>query len=157
MAISQLEAIYPLGVGIPPDHLSGGYAARVEWERTKKGDYPAEWQTVAWLCKVIAGWKCERCGHPHSGTMLDGFGLTVHHLDKNKRNLQHWNLASLCQRCHLRIESRVQFYQDWPFEHSGWMAIHVAGYNEWAAANGQQPLSLVGVAERDYTHEWPIA
>ncbi|GAH88897.1 unnamed protein product, partial [marine sediment metagenome] len=28
--------------------------------------------------------------------------LTVHHLDGNKANCEDWNLAALCQRCHLR-------------------------------------------------------
>jgi hypothetical protein len=80
--------------------------------------------------------------------------LTVHHLDEVKSNLQSWNLAALCQRCHLRIQARVKFYQLWPFAHSPWMARHVAEYNEWARANGQHEMPLIGVVERDYTHEW---
>jgi len=86
--------------------------------------------------------------------MLDGFGLTVHHLDKNKANLQHWNLAALCQRCHLKIEHRVNFYQVWAFEHSRWMAIHVADYNEWARPRDLPLLPLEGVVDRDYSQEW---
>lgn len=31
--------------------------------------------------------------------------LTVHHLDGNKGNGAKWNLASLCQICHLFIQS----------------------------------------------------
>lgn len=161
-----------------PDHLAGGYAARVERERTARGDYPPEWPATAWLIKVINKWRCERCRRPHSGTMADGFGLTVHHLDKVKWNLEHWNLAALCQRCHLHIEHHVEFYRDWPFAHSPWMAVHVADYNEWAcrrpcaacqakperrdacgtcAGSGHLPLlSLIGVEERDYTDSWPV-
>jgi hypothetical protein len=35
------------------------------------------------------------------------------------------------------------------------MARHVEDYNEWAPRNGRPVLSLVGVAERDYSREWP--
>jgi hypothetical protein len=177
----RLVRTWPIEV---PDHRAGGYAARVERERTARGDYPPEWPAVAWLVKVISGWRCERCRRPHSGTMADGFGLTVHHLDKRKWNLEHWNLAALCQRCHLHIESHVEFCRDWLFPHSPWMAVHVADYNEWArrqpcptcraaagterevtqaaagcgscAGAGHVPLlSLVGVEERDYSGSWP--
>jgi hypothetical protein len=176
----RLVRTWPIEV---PERLAGGYAARVERERTARGDYPPEWPAVAWLVKVISGWRCERCRRPHSGTMADGFGLTVHHLDKVKWNLEHWNLAALCQRCHLHIEHHVEFYRDWPFAHSAWMAVHVADYNEWArrqpcptcrrgaevdpglaaadcgtcAGAGHLPLlSLVGVENRDYSGSWPV-
>ena len=151
LSVSEQVLVWPVLV---PAHIPGGLAATIERERTKKGDYPPEWPAVAWLVKTIAGWKCERCGHPHSGTMADGWGLTVHHLDKVKWNLQHWNLAALCQRCHLKIEHRVNFFQVWAFEHSPWMARHVADYNEYALPRGLPLLPLVGVAERDYTNEW---
>jgi hypothetical protein len=177
--VVPLTRAWPIEV---PERLAGGYAARVERERTARGDYPPEWPAVAWLVKVISGWRCERCRRPHSGTMADGFGLTVHHLDRRKWNLEHWNLAALCQRCHLHIEHHVEFYRDWPFAHSLWMAVHVADYNEWArrqpcpvcrpgsesglgsaaagcgtcAGTGHLPLlSLVGVEERDYSGSWP--
>lgn len=155
MSVSELIFVWPVQA---PTRIPGGLAATIEKERAAKGDYPPEWPAVAWLVKTIAGWKCERCGHPHSGTMADGFGLTVHHLDKNKWNLEHWNLAALCQRCHLKIEHRVNFYQVWMFEHSRWMAIHVADYNEWVL---RQPtprpplLPLYGIIDRDYSQEWP--
>jgi hypothetical protein len=135
-----------------PDRIRGGMAATIEAERTRAGDYPEEWPAVAWLVKTIACWCCERCGHPH--TPAPPWVLTVHHLDGKKSNLEHWNLAALCQRCHLRIQHRVIFLQDWPFEHSPWMARHVLDYNEWAARNRRPELSMAGVAERDYSREW---
>ena len=134
-----------------PTRIPGGMAATIE--RTRNG-YPPEWPGVAWLIKTIAQWHCERCGHVH--TPAPPWVLTVHHLDGDKANLQHWNLAALCQRCHLRIQNRVSFYQDWPFDHSPWMARHVEDYNEWAAINARPPLSLVGVNHaRSYENEWP--
>lgn len=58
--------------------------------------------------------------------------LTVHHLDGDKRNCRWWNLAALCQRCHLRIQGRVRMERVWPWEHSEWFKPYVAGYYAWA-------------------------
>lgn len=54
--------------------------------------------------------------------------LTVHHLDGDKANLAWWNLAALCQVCHLSIQGRVQMGQEFMFEHSVWFKPYVAGY-----------------------------
>lgn len=54
--------------------------------------------------------------------------LTVHHLDMNKANCRWWNLAALCQRCHLQIQGKVQMARVWPWEHSTWFQPYVAGY-----------------------------
>jgi hypothetical protein len=54
--------------------------------------------------------------------------LTVHHLDGNKANCRWWNLAALCQRCHLTIQGKVQMARVWPWEHSDWFKPYVAGY-----------------------------
>lgn len=54
--------------------------------------------------------------------------LTVHHFDGNKANDAWWNTLSLCQRCHLEVQGKVD--PDVPFflEHSGWLKPFVAGY-----------------------------
>ena len=54
--------------------------------------------------------------------------LTVHHLTGEKRDLRWWNLAALCQRCHLEIQGRVRMEQIYPLEHSGWFKPYAAGY-----------------------------
>lgn len=54
--------------------------------------------------------------------------LTVHHLDGDKANCRWFNLAPLCQRCHLTIQGRVQMARVWPWEHSDWFKPYVAGY-----------------------------
>jgi hypothetical protein len=54
--------------------------------------------------------------------------LTVHHLDGNKANCRWWNLASLCQRCHLQIQGKVLMGRVYPWEHSDWFKPYVAGY-----------------------------
>lgn len=57
--------------------------------------------------------------------------LTVHHLDGNKANCRWWNLAALCQRCHLQIQGKVKMERVWPWEHSEWFQPYVAGYYAW--------------------------
>lgn len=54
--------------------------------------------------------------------------LTVHHLDGDKANVRWWNLAALCQRCHLEIQSRVVMERVYPHEHSEWFKPYVSGY-----------------------------
>lgn len=73
--------------------------------RTGTGDYPADWLVIAKRVKDAAGWCCIRCAHPHDPVV--GYTLTVHHLDLNKSNCEWWNLAALCQRCHLHIQAKV--------------------------------------------------
>ena len=61
--------------------------------------------------------------------------LTVHHLrlgDDAKRDLRWWNLAALCQRCHLQIQGKVQMERIWPWPHSGWFRPYAAGWYAWA-------------------------
>lgn len=58
--------------------------------------------------------------------------LTVHHLTGDKADLRWWNLAALCQRCHLEIQGRVRMEQIYPYEHSEWFKPYAAGY--YAAA-----------------------
>lgn len=58
--------------------------------------------------------------------------LTVHHLDGNKWNLLWWNLAALCQRCHLQIQGKVRMEQTYALEHSEWFKPYAAGYYAWS-------------------------
>jgi hypothetical protein len=54
--------------------------------------------------------------------------LTVHHLDGRKSNVSWWNLAALCQVCHLHIQGKVNIFQQYPLEHSRWFKPYVAGF-----------------------------
>jgi hypothetical protein len=61
--------------------------------------------------------------------------LTVHHLRLGhdaKRDLRWWNLAALCQRCHLQIQGKVQMERVWPYEHSEWFKPYAAGWYAWS-------------------------
>ena len=91
--------------------------------------YPDNWKEIADRIKTAAGWICERCKHAHC--VESGHVLTVHHLDGNKANCSDWNLAALCQRCHLKIQGRVKMDQGF-FEAllpvSEWFRPHLAGF-----------------------------
>ncbi len=89
-------------------------------------DYPADWPEISRRTKEEAGWKCIRCGHPDD--VARGYGLTVHHLDLDKANCRWWNLAALCQRCHLQIQHKVVMQRPWIFDHAEWFKIYAAGY-----------------------------
>ena len=61
--------------------------------------------------------------------------LTVHHLQHGhdaKRDLRWWNLAALCQRCHLTIQGRVQMERVWPWPHTDWFRPYAAGWYAWS-------------------------
>jgi hypothetical protein len=90
------------------------------------GAYPPDWPDIQERIKAKNFYCCERCGHRHEPQ--SGYTLTVHHLDNNKSNCADWNLAALCQRCHLHIQGKVEMAQSWMFDHSDWMKPHVEGY-----------------------------
>jgi hypothetical protein len=58
--------------------------------------------------------------------------LTVHHLSGEKADCRFWNLASLCQRCHLLIQAKVHLERRWNREHSDWFKVYAAGYYAWS-------------------------
>lgn len=92
------------------------------------GEYPPDWNDIQLKAKQRANWQCERCFRVNDPE--HGYTLTVHHLDNDKSNCNDWNLAVLCQRCHLHIQGKVEMKQIWMFEHTGWMKPHVKGYLE---------------------------
>lgn len=57
--------------------------------------------------------------------------LTVHHLDSDKGNCRWWNLAGLCQRCHLRMQRAVVMGRVYNYEHSEWFKPFAAGFYAW--------------------------
>ena len=97
------------------------------------GVYPDNWEEIAHEVKEEAGWKCVRCEHPNEPDA--GYTLTVHHLDGNKSNCEKWNLAALCQRCHLHIQGVVNMFQAYMFGHTAWMEPFVRGMEVWRKAN----------------------
>ena len=67
--------------------------------------YPEDWKETAQRKKDLVGWKCEKCGHPHE--LESGHVLTVHHINGLPYDNRDDNLVALCQRCHLRVQSKA--------------------------------------------------
>lgn len=130
-------------------------------------EYPSNWKAIAYWTKVLAGWRCVRCGHrdpvtqrprgygpcdrhcthePHEPLSRKKRVLTVHHLDGHKPNCRWWNLPALCQVCHLSVQARVTMMQRWPFEHSEWFKPYAAGY--YAFMELRQDLSRYETEQR---------
>lgn len=89
-------------------------------------EYPYTWGMIADRIKQSNDWACERCGRTHSPS--NGFSLTVHHIDRDKANCADWNLACLCQRCHLEIQNKLDFNQMYMFDLTDWLRPHYEGY-----------------------------
>ncbi len=107
------------------------------WANRHRGEYPADWAEIATKVKDEEGWKCERCDQPHVNDAKTGHMLTVHHLDGNKSNVERWNLAALCQRCHLRLEIKVNMDQlIFDFRVRPWFRKHYEGWQRSCAATG---------------------
>lgn len=100
--------------------------------RRSRNPYPPNWPEIANATKAATNWVCVRCEHPHDPA--SGYTLTVHHLDIDPSNCEWWNLAALCQRCHLHIQAKVIMERTWYLPHSQWFRPFVAGY--YAAAFG---------------------
>ena len=91
------------------------------------GEYipPKERKALHNQVRADAGEKCIRCQHPDD--VETGHVLTVHHFDGNKSNNSWWNLMALCQRCHLKVQTRVNPDIPYFLEHSEWAKPYVAG------------------------------
>ena len=72
-------------------------------------NYPEDWSKISERIKKKNHYRCERCKHKHDPEA--GYTLTIHHLDGDTANNEEWNLASLCQRCHLQVQAKVRMNQ----------------------------------------------
>lgn len=112
------------------------------------GSYPPNWNEIAAQIKEAADWRCVRCGHPHDPA--SGYTLTVHHLDMRPEHSdpKKWwfNLAALCQRCHLQIQAKVVPERMWVLEHSAWFRPYAAGWYAYTYLG--QMLSRAEVEQR---------
>lgn len=77
-------------------------------------NYHPKWSLISYLViKVRANDHCEWCGakngepNPITGSKVV---LTTAHLDQNRRNNRFYNLAALCQRCHLGHDRKMHAY-----------------------------------------------
>lgn len=90
------------------------------------GEYPPDWPEIAQRTKADAGFRCIRCHHANDAA--SGHMLTVHHCDGNKSNCAWWNLLALCQKCHLKVQGRVNPEIPYFLQHSDWFKPYVAGF-----------------------------
>ena len=91
-----------------------------------KGTYSKDWNEIGDRVRKEANGICIRCGHAHEPKA--GYALTVHHFDGNKSNNAWWNLMALCQRCHLKVQGRVNPEIPYFLEHSEWAKPYIAGF-----------------------------
>lgn len=91
-----------------------------------RGEYPSNRDELHDQVRREAGGKCIRCGHPDD--VATGHVLTVHHFDGDKSNSAWWNLMALCQRCHLKVQGRVNPEITYFLEHSEWAKPYIAGF-----------------------------
>lgn len=113
------------------------------------GEYPDDWDAIALAVKSAARWRCVRCLKRHN--IAAGFMLTVHHFDGNKGNCLLWNLPALCQRCHLRIQARVDLRQPVLVLPSVWAMPYIAGFLEANDLGGLNPLYNLDAWTIEYT------
>ena len=97
--------------------------------RNFRNIYAVDGQETRRAARERAGNKCIRCGHPNCRET--GHVLTTHHFDVDKSNDQWWNLMALCQRCHLRVQGKVDPNIPYFLEHSEWAKPYVAGFYAW--------------------------
>ena len=71
-----------------------------------KKDYPYNWKELVFEVLKKAENKCELCGIENYSTTKRNTKvvLTIHHIDRNKKNNKPVNLIALCQKCHLRLD-----------------------------------------------------
>jgi len=73
--------------------------------REELARYPSDWKLRRAAVLVRAGDRCEWCGakngepHPRTGSKV--VLTTAHVYDHRPESAELWNLAALCQRCHL--------------------------------------------------------
>lgn len=85
----------------------------------RDGEWVLGWEG----CRVIAG-----VGEEFALVEAQWRILTVHHLNGNKADCRWWNLAALCQRCHLTIQGKVYMEREWIRDHSDWFKPYAAGW-----------------------------
>lgn len=121
---------------LPREAHSHATAGRVHWSPcdehcTHAGPYRGRRESPDWTAYEHAGEGAAVAGF----MVAQGFAieaawriLTVHHLNERKHDLRWWNLAALCQRCHLTIQRKVTMEVAYPWDHSDWFKPHAAAW-----------------------------
>jgi hypothetical protein len=107
------QRFYRDGIEIEPGEWS--YAPSEQWQ----GGPVSNW------FPVVEGYEDKP---PAWGCEAEYRILTVHHLNGVKHDCRWFNLVSLCQRCHLSIQTRVVMERPYHQEHSEWFKPFAAAY-----------------------------
>lgn len=108
--------------------------ASVVWARAPRTTLAFAWP---WR-RVRQNTKCDGfC--THAGDSKHRI-LTTHHLDGDKSNWRLWNLAALCQVCHLQVQAKICWDQTYLGEHSIWLIWHIERYRRWCERTGRVPI-----------------
>jgi len=123
-----LRCGHPYPPGITATHPNG------EWtpcdEQCRHGG-PFKWKGQISGEMVVARTRYGRMAPGAEDVHAQWRILTVHHLDEDKGNCRWWNLAALCQRCHLRMQRAVIMDRVYNYEHSAWFKPYAAGFYAW--------------------------
>ena len=89
--------------------------------------YHPKWSLISYLIRVKrANNCCEWCdakhgeSHPITGSKVF---LSVAHINQDRRLNRFWNLAALCQRCHLSHDRKQHIFN----RKYGWLTKYVCG------------------------------
>lgn len=103
----------------------GWHRADGTFEPVQATHTPEAIAVVGWL---IETGRIERHASESAVILAQWRILTTHHLNGVKHDCRWWNLAALCQRCHLTIQGKVVMHREWNREHSEWFKPHAAGF-----------------------------
>jgi len=73
-------------------------------------DYPKNWKEISFRIKQQNNFTCERCKTFYG--LINSSALHVHHFDNNKANIEDWNLACLCHKCHTEVQNYTRLEDD---------------------------------------------
>jgi hypothetical protein len=107
-----------------PCDLACTHGAPLRWAGITRAWNTFDGPTADDLLRCTAGQLVEEGLHVEAKWRI----LTVHHLNEVKLDCRWWNLAALCQRCHLQIQRKVKMGKPWPWDHTPWFQPHAAGW-----------------------------
>jgi len=80
-----------------------------------KEPYPFEFdRNLKEKIKKRDNYQCQNCGMTEEEHIIVyGVGVSIHHIDYNKKNIKEDNLISLCRQCHGRTNFNREYWQEY--------------------------------------------
>jgi len=155
-------------VGAEPSWRAGGWSAcddrcahsgpfrwrAVGWEENRWQPCDDKGEGIGWYPEHGEWYEDALVSVPVEAVEAAWRILTVHHLDGDKANCRWWNLAALCQRCHLEVQAKVVMERIYPHEHSEWFKPYAAGYYAFVYLCGMcgRPVDSSMRSWKNYAH-----